>query len=186
LEKYLRQIPNILSLARLFMVVPVVFAIAQGHYGTALWVFLLAGFTDAIDGFIARKYAWQSELGSLLDPLADKTMIVATFMSLALLKQIPLWLFLVVLFRDLIILAGVLIYHLRTSSKQMHPTIISKANTGLQVFLVLCVLINAQFANVPDMFLDLLIVSLLITSVFSCVRYIQLGFQKVKEHDANY
>ncbi len=169
------------------MVVPVVFAIAKGHYGTALWIFILAGVTDAVDGLIARRYDWQTEFGSLLDPLADKTMMVATFMSLALREQIPLWLFSVVLLRDLIIVAGVLVYHLRTSSKQMHPTIISKVNTALQVLLIILVLINGRFVgSVPDMILSFVVVALLITTILSCLKYVQLGFEKVREHDANY
>lgn len=170
---------------RLFLVVPVVFAIARGHYGTALWIFMLAGFTDALDGFLARRYNWQSELGSLLDPLADKTMMVATFMSLALREQIPLWLFLVVLLRDLIIVAGALVYHLRTSSMQMHPTIISKSNTGLQVLLIMLVLINGGITNIPSIALTCVIVALLVTTVLSCAQYVQLGFKKVREYDAN-
>lgn len=168
------------------MVVPVVFAIAKGHYGTALWIFMLAGFTDAVDGFLARRFSWQSELGSLLDPLADKTMMVATFMSLALREQIPLWLFLVVLLRDLIIVAGALVYHLRTSSMQMYPTLISKANTALQVALIILVLVKGRFATIPDMALNFVIIALLLTTILSCAQYVQLGFKKVREHDANY
>ena len=178
---YLRYIPNVLTMFRLFLVVPVVFSIARGHYQTALLIFMLAGFTDGLDGFLARRYSWQSELGSLLDPLADKFMMVAAFMSLALREQIPLWLLVMVMLRDLIIVAGVLVYHLKTRSIQMYPTLVGKVNTLLQVLLIVIVLFNGGVYPVPDMMMSMVILALLISTVLSCIGYVFLGIEKVNE-----
>lgn len=145
-----RHIPNIISMFRVLLVLPVVWLLWQREYAMALLLFAIAGVSDALDGFLAKHYGWQSRLGSILDPLADKLLLVCCFLTLAWLELIPFWLLVVVIARDLVIVVGALIFHVLFGRYEMAPSLISKINTFFQiVFVIAVVLFNSELWPAP-------------------------------------
>ena len=138
------MLPNALSIIRIILTVPIVIALLKGQYLFTILLFLLAGITDALDGWIAKQFSFQSRLGSILDPMADKILLTCTFVTLFWVGILPLWLLLLICARDVIIVAGALGYFLGEISWQsglLQPTLISKFNTVLQIALVLFLLL---------------------------------------------
>jgi len=122
-------VPNLLTLARIGLVPWLVVLLQQQQFVLSLIVFFVAGVTDALDGFIAKRFNAQTYLGSLLDPLADKGLLVSSYIMLSLIGVIPFWLMVIVVFRDLIIVGGYLLMVLFFGSVKMQPLIVSKINT---------------------------------------------------------
>jgi cardiolipin synthase (CMP-forming) len=135
-----RNIPNLLSFARLIAVPVAIWLMLSGEFDWAFWLFVAAGATDALDGFLAKHFGWESELGSYLDPLADKALLVSVFLVLGLTGHLPLWLTIIVIFRDLVIVAGAIVVIAMTGEFKADPMWISKLNTTLQILLAACVL----------------------------------------------
>lgn len=134
------QIPNFITLVRILLVLPIAWLLWGGRYPEALLLVAVAGLSDAVDGALARRFGWRSEFGALLDPLADKAMVVVLFVVLTMQGQLPLWLAVVVIVRDAVILAGAGAYRLLFGKLVMAPTLVSKANTAVQVVVLLLVL----------------------------------------------
>ncbi len=134
------NIPNIISLGRLLAVPVTVWLILDEQILTAFWLFIAAGISDAVDGFIAKRFAQETVLGAFLDPLADKTLLVCTYISLGYVGLLDLWLVILVVFRDGMILAGAFLYQALTQSLTMEPLKISKVNTAFQIILASVVL----------------------------------------------
>ena len=127
------NIPNFLSLLRIILVPVIVIFLIQGLYAKALIIFVIAGITDALDGALARLLNKQTELGSFLDPLADKILLSTSFISLAIFGLIPSWLAVIVISRDFIILLGLLILSMMSVTYQIKPVFVSKVTTTLQI-----------------------------------------------------
>jgi cardiolipin synthase len=139
------NIPNFITLARV-MSVPVIFwLLVNGHAKGAFVVFLLAGVSDGIDGFLAKRYGWTSELGAYLDPLADKILVVSIYIALAVSREIPLWLVVAVVSRDILILLAVLLAWLMDRPLHIKPSAVSKLNTASQLLLATTVLADNAF-----------------------------------------
>ena len=136
-------LPNMLTAFRLCMVPLLVWLILHERFDRALIVALVAGFSDAADGYLAKRFAWHSRIGSVLDPLADKLMMVATFASLAVVGWVPWWLVVLTLLRDAVIVLGGTIYHFCFAPLTAEPTRLSKLNTAAQVVLAAVVLLQA-------------------------------------------
>jgi len=141
----LKDIPNLISVLRIVLVAPVVWVLATEQYILALLLFAVAGISDGLDGFLAKRFQWQSRLGSILDPIADKVLLVASFATLTWLELLPLWLLWLVLARDLIIVSGGLAYHYYVGKFDLSPLWSSKINTTLQIVLVLLVIVQQQW-----------------------------------------
>jgi cardiolipin synthase len=139
------NIPNIITLARILLVPILIALLVHGNYAGALWVFLAAGISDALDGFIAKHFNLCSRLGSLLDPLADKILLVSCMIVLARAGHLPVWLALTVIIRDMVIVGGAVAYYLRSGRLEMAPSIPSKLNTCVQICLIF--LLIAQLAG---------------------------------------
>jgi len=135
----LLTLPNIISFARLCAVPLAVWLVLHAQYSGAFALFLAAGISDAIDGWLARGRGG-TVLGAALDPLADKTLMIGMYVTLAATGQLPDWLAIIVVFRDLIIVGGVVLLWLTGHQTAIHPLRISKVNTGLQIGLVALVL----------------------------------------------
>jgi cardiolipin synthase len=135
----LLTLPNIISFARLCAVPLAVWLVLHAQYTGAFALFLAAGISDAIDGWLARRRGG-TVLGAALDPLADKTLMIGMYVTLAATGQLPDWLAIIVVFRDLLIVGGVLLLWLTGHNTAIHPLRISKVNTGLQIGLVALVL----------------------------------------------
>ncbi len=133
-------IPNIITLMRFFLVPCVVFALIRNHMGWAFTLFLVAGISDAVDGFIARQFDQRSELGAYLDPIADKLLLVCVFVVLGYLGHLPLWLVVTAVSRDALIIGGVMLATVMGNPVEMKPLFVSKSNTAIQIVLVLVVL----------------------------------------------
>lgn len=134
------RLPNLISLARLFAVPVVVWLIASGQMAVAFWVFIAAGISDAVDGFIAKRFDAASTFGRYIDPLADKALLVSCFVALGIEGQITTWLVILVVFRDVLIIGGAILALPLGRPVIIQPLFISKLNTTLQIVLVALVL----------------------------------------------
>jgi cardiolipin synthase (CMP-forming) len=135
------NLPNLISLGRLLLVPLAISLILDGTYWAAFWVFVVAGISDALDGFIAKRFDQRTRLGALLDPLADKVLLVSVYLTLGVAGQLWPWLAVLVVFRDVMIIGGyLLIQAVVTLPKPAQPLFISKVNTGAQVAMVVYVL----------------------------------------------
>lgn len=135
------NLANSLTILRIFMTPVISILLVYKFWRLGLATFLLAGVTDALDGFIARSRAQRTELGMILDPLADKLLLSATFVTLVYLRQIPQWLFIIVVSRDLILIGGFLVVYLVTGKTTVSVSWMGKLTTGLQVSTVLATLV---------------------------------------------
>lgn len=136
------QLPNIITVIRILLVMPTAWLLWQTRYTEAFWLMVIAGVSDALDGFLARRFAWQSKLGATLDPLADKLLVAALFVVFTFQGHIPLWVAIIVLARDFIIVAGAGVYKLLYEEVDIAPTFISKANTAMQIIMLLLLLVS--------------------------------------------
>lgn len=136
----LRRLPNFISLARLFSVPLIVWLISSGDMSAAFWVFIAAGISDAVDGFIAKRFNAASTFGSFIDPLADKALLVTCFITLGIEGQISTWLVIIVVFRDILIIGGTILSLPLGRPILLRTLYISKLNTVLQIILVALVL----------------------------------------------
>ena len=125
----LRQLPNLLCVVRMLLVYPVAHGILTGSYLAVLALFAIAAFTDALDGFLAKRFDWSTELGKHLDPLADKLLLVTSFACLSMAGIVPWWLTVAVLLRDVVIVAGAIAYRVALGPQHGQPTLQSKLNT---------------------------------------------------------
>ena len=168
----LSQLPNLITLSRLALVPVLILALKDRSYRLALVVFLVAGASDALDGWIAKRFGLTSRLGSILDPLADKALLVSAHVMLTILGHIPFWLMLTVAFRDLLIIGGYLVYTSMVGPVQMRPSLLSKFNTLMQISLVVVVLAQwAALAYYP-LLTEALIYGVLVTTVASGAHYL--------------
>lgn len=139
------NIPNFITIARV-MSVPVIFwLLISGENKIAFFVFVGAGISDAVDGYLAKRFDLRTELGAILDPLADKLLLVSLFIALGVSKELPLWLVLAVVSRDILIVAAILVSWLMDQPVDIKPLAISKANTLMQIVLVATVLADQAF-----------------------------------------
>ena len=176
----LRWIPNAISILRIILIVPTLWMIAIGEFGWALALFLIAGFSDGLDGYLAVRFEWQSRLGALLDPAADKLLITGMFIALAWMGEIPVWLAVIVIGRDVVIVAGALAYNYLVKPVPGEPTRISKLNTALQMLFVLFVLSRAGFGWPDKITITLLGAAILVTVVISGVDYVWSWSRRAK------
>ena len=171
----LRNLPNILTLLRILLVPVVILSLREGQYVSALVLFLLAGITDGLDGWIAKRFDCVSQLGTILDPVADKLLISSTFVMLVLLGDIPFWLVLMVVCRDVGIVGGYVILQLLGDVMVIQPTLLSKINTVLQIALVSGVLLVHGVWSGGAVLVDVLIIAVTITTAASGLHYIYHG-----------
>ena len=168
----LSWIPNAISAIRIVLIVPTLVLIARGDFGWALALFWVAGFSDGLDGYLAVRNGWQTRLGALLDPAADKLLMTGLFVMLAWTSHIPVWLAVTVIARDIIIVTGALAYNYFIKPVPGEPTLISKLNTALQMLFVLFVLSRAGFDWPDPITITLLGAAVLVTVVISGVDYV--------------
>ena len=170
------QIPNLLTLARIAAVPVLILFLYEGRYGAALAVFVLAGITDGLDGWIAKRFKCVTRLGSILDPLADKILIVSTYVMLVLAGDLPFWLILLIGFRDLGIIAGVLVLNTLNGHVQMQPSLLSKVNTFLQISLVILVTVERIGFIALEPVAEILLWFVAVTTVASAIHYVYFWF----------
>ena len=177
----LRWVPNFLCVLRMLLSVPTAWLILRGEFLMTLLVFCIAAVTDAADGFLAKKFNWQTELGKVLDPLADKLLLITVFVTLAILDLVPLWLAALVVLRDVTITTGAISYRwLYGPIVGAEPTFLSKLNTLVQIIYVASVVSVAAIHSIQSLHLDWPLASLLqfgcwmvvVTTVSSGMDYV--------------
>jgi cardiolipin synthase len=137
------NLANLVTLGRLLMVVPLVWLIATERLEAAFWLFVAAGISDVVDGYIAKKFNAKTELGAILDPLADKALLDGIYLAMAIVGWLPAWLALMVLSRDLLIVIGVVLIRRRHPVFRAMPLAIGKINTFAQILLAACAIADA-------------------------------------------
>lgn len=166
------QLPNLITLSRFALAPALVLALNDGNYMLALVIFVVAGFSDGLDGFIAKRFNYQSRLGAILDPAADKILLVSSYVMLTVLQHLPVWLVIVVAFRDLLIVGGYLVYTSMYGPVQMRPSALSKFNTFMQIALVVAVLVDQATGSLHPDAIRALVYIVLLTTVASGGHYL--------------
>lgn len=172
------NIPNAITLLRILLVPALACLLLNGAFGAAFWLFLAAGGSDLLDGFIAKRFNLCTRLGSILDPLADKLLVVTSVVILARLGRLPWWLAWTIVARDLIIIAGALAFHLRFGKVEMAPSIPSKVNTFAQLSLIFLVLGQASEMVQIARWLPLLFGLAFLSTTVSGVHYVVVWGRK--------
>ena len=167
-----RDIPNLITGFRFLLVPPVVMLLLNERFDMALILFGVAGLSDGLDGYLAKRNNWTSRLGALMDPLADKLLLVSCFVTLGWMGWIPLWLVALVVLRDLVIVGGAIVFHMRVERLEAAPSIISKLNTFAQILLVLAVIFSQGIRELPLLWLDIITYSVLATTLWSGLDYV--------------
>lgn len=151
MAKLIGQLPNLLTLVRILLVAPVAWAIWTGDFRFALLLLVIAAISDLLDGSLARRFNWQSQFGATIDPVADKLLVFTLAVLLTVNGHVPLWLALIVVMRDVVILAGAGVYRMLFGHLDVAPTWISKVNTAVQlVVLGMVLLALCRFGVMSD------------------------------------
>mgnify|MGYP001165038428 CR=1 FL=1 len=178
--KYFIFIPNFLSLVRISLVYPILNNIYLGNFNLSVIFFLVASITDALDGFLARKMNWQTKLGMILDPVADKLLLSGTIFILWLNEYIPFYIFVIFITRDIAILLGAAIRMTIIEPETPMPNILGKITTTLQIVYISLIFIKEIF-NLKFYFLPLDVFIVLVT-VLSLIVYANDWFRDIKDY----
>ena len=168
----MRHLPNIICLLRIVLVWPLIHSLRAGDYDNTLWIFAVAAVSDGLDGYLAKRFGWTSHLGAVLDPVADKLLLVSLFLLATWLGLIPRWLTVLAVMRDVMIGSGALVYLLAFGPLNGRPMWISKLNTLLQLSFVLAVIAAAAWRNVPRPLVVAAGAATFVTTVVSGIDYV--------------
>jgi cardiolipin synthase len=165
-------VPNLITLARICAVPLIVWFILLGYDGAAFWVFVAAGVSDALDGIIAKRFDARTVIGEFLDPIADKALLVSVYVALGHEGHLPTWLVILVVFRDVVIVAGAVLFETVTHSLTMKPLMISKLNTTAQIVLAAIVLGAGAFELALDQPVRIMVYGVGATTFLSGLAYV--------------
>jgi len=168
----LSWLPNAISIMRIMLILPILALFVSDEFGWALTLFIIAGLSDGVDGYLAKKYGWNTRLGAFLDPAGDKLLVAWSFGTLAFLGHIPVWLAVIVILRDVVIVAGSFMYHYLVRRLEGEPTFISKFNTGLEFAFLIFVMARAGFGWPDDITITIVGAAVLVTVVISGYDYV--------------
>jgi len=179
-----RYIPNGITVLRLILVLPIAFSIVEESYVTAFLLFAISGFSDGLDGLIARRFGWVSAFGKLMDPVADKLMMMTTVLTLGLLGHFPVMLMVLIIVKDLTVLGGVFSYTTLAGFPSIQPNFPGKCTTAAQIFLLASVLLNLGFpgafsGTLPELFFNVSFWIVAIMTAFDGVIYLWLWTQRL-------
>lgn len=141
----LQSLPNLITVGRIVLVPVVIWAITSGNMLIAFWLFVAAGISDAVDGFLAKRLKAQTEFGAYLDPLADKALLMSIYVTLSIEGLLPRWIVIAVVSRDIMIMGAVVLSWIMNKPVAIHPLIVSKLNTAAQIALAALVLASSGF-----------------------------------------
>lgn len=170
------NLPNTLTVTRIVLIPVFITSLEYKRYDYSLYIFILAAFSDLLDGQLARLWSQRTKLGRFLDPLADKFMLMTSYIFFAYYGWVPEWLTIIVISRDVIILTGVLLLYFITQSLRAEPSIPGKASTVMQLLLLFSVLLNINYDIHLDIKMVLVWATAFITSV-SGLHYIYKGLK---------
>ena len=174
----LSSLPNLICILRIVLAIPVVWTLVEGRFAWTLGLFFVAALSDGLDGYLAKRFEWMSEAGKVLDPVADKLLLVSVFVTLTLLGMVPLWLAAVAVARDLVIGIGAGVYKWLFGPLEGQPTMPSKLNTVLQLAYVLAVVAAAAVPVVPGWLVIALGAAVFVTSAVSGADYVMIYARK--------
>ena len=184
-----RQIPNVITVIRILLVAPLAVALAHHQWLTTIVLFGIAATSDLADGFLAKRFGWQTDLGAVLDPVADKLLLATVFVTLAYLGLVPLWLMAAAVARDAIIVLGALLYRLCFGVLSVRPSVVSKFNTLCQAGFIMAVVGRAEFAIPPAWMMLMLGALVFVTVTVSGIDYVliygrrALSLRRPQMHD---
>jgi cardiolipin synthase len=176
-------LPNFITVLRLFLVPVIVYLIVAKSFLAAFVVFLIAGLTDAADGFLARRFGWQTELGAYLDPLADKALLMSVYATLGFFGHLPVWLVILVISRDMLIIGAVLLSWLLARTVAVHPLLVSKINTTMQIALAVLVLAEAGLKLGWGVYIPPFIWATGLTTGVSAAVYLVIWLRRMAHYD---
>ena len=166
------NLPNAITLARLIAVPITIWLILDERYGSAFWLFVAAGISDALDGYIAKRFDLRTRLGAVLDPVADKALLAGVYLSLGWSGMLPAGLVILVVLRDALIVAGYLLVQRSAEPAQTQPLYISKINTAVQIALIGFVLARLGLGADGGSATGIMIALAAITTVWSGFAYL--------------
>ncbi len=172
LQMSLSWLPNAVSVMRIALILPILVLFVNDEFGWALGLFGFAALSDGVDGYLAKKFNWHSRLGAFLDPAGDKLLLAWSYGTLAYLGHIPVWLAVIVILRDVIIVAGSFMYHYLVRRLEGEPTRISKINTGLEFVYLVFVMSEAGYGWPDRITLIVVGAAVLVTVVISGYDYV--------------
>ncbi|MGI9308193.1 MAG: CDP-alcohol phosphatidyltransferase family protein [Gammaproteobacteria bacterium] len=171
-------IPNLICVMRMLLTLPIVMALVRAEYGMALVLIMVAGFSDGLDGYLARRYGWTSRVGGVLDPLADKLLFVSVFAALTWMELVPVWLFAVVLLRDVIIVSGAIAYEFLIGPVEPNPSKVGKLNTVVALLYLLFVMTFQIFSWPPQISILVCGSAVFVVSLVSGLDYVLTWSQR--------
>lgn len=181
----MRDLPNAITIARILMVAPITWFLIAENYFWVFVLFLLAGISDGVDGFLARRYNWSSKLGGLLDPLADKLLLVSVYAALAWNGMLPLWLAALVVLRDVVIVAGAMAYHFTIEQLEANPSLSSKLNTVAQILFAATVVAHAAgLVPLSPLVYQIALYTVLATTIASGLGYVVTWSERARRKQA--
>jgi cardiolipin synthase len=169
----MRHLPNIICLCRIALIWPIVAGLLGGAYERTLLLFAIAALSDGLDGWLAKRYGWTSRLGIWLDPLADKLLLVSMFLVLTWLGQIPRYLAVIAVSRDVMIGLGAIAFRVVSGPVRGRPILSSKINTVLQIVFIVLVVTHAAWQQPPANVLQALAVIIFVTVLYSGIAYLR-------------
>lgn len=169
---------------RIVLVAPILKCIIDGRYTLALVLFLVAGFSDGVDGFLAKRYDWHTRIGALLDPIADKLLVGGTFITMVIAGLVPAWFAAMIILRDVVIVGGATAYNFFVRPVEGEPTRISKLNTALQLLFVVFVLGHAGFGWPDRIAITVIGAGVIVTVVISGLDYVWSWARRAREDGA--
>jgi cardiolipin synthase len=168
----LAYLPNVVCVVRICLVVPIMWFLVWAEYESALLLIIIAGFSDWVDGFLARRFGWESRIGGLLDPLADKLLFVSIFAALTWNGLVPLWLFAVVIGRDIIIVSGAFAYEFLIGPVEPNPSRVGKLNTVMALLYLFFVMTWQIYAWPPEVSITIVGAGVFVVSLVSGLDYV--------------
>lgn len=178
--KYLHNIPNAISMFRLLLVLPIAIAIVEGEFVFSLVLFCIAGISDGLDGYFARKYGWVTAFGKIIDPLADKLLLLVTTVTLGLLGHFPVMVLFLMIAKDLAVVGGVLVYTALAGFPEVRPILVGKVTTVLQLLLIGYIMITLVASmSVVSMFMSILVWIVVIATILDGCSYLWLWTNKL-------
>ena len=174
----LSSLPNLICVLRILLAIPVVWTLVHDLFGWTLLLFVIAAISDGLDGYLAKSFGWTSDAGKVLDPVADKLLLVSVFITLTLLGLVPVWLAATVVARDLVIGIGAAVYKWLFGPIDGHPSRASKVNTVMQICYVIFVVASAATPAVPGAWVLALGAATFVTTVVSGADYTMIYIRR--------
>jgi cardiolipin synthase len=181
----LSLLPNVVTIFRMILVGPIVYTLLVGEYKIAFYLAMAAGVSDLLDGFLARRFGWMTHWGGVLDPLADKLLLVSTTLTLAWLEYLPWWLVGLIVLRDVVIVTWGYYHHFRIARLATAvPTPFSKWNTLCQILLVVSVMLGLAYPQTAGPWNDWLVYLTAATTLASGLQYAVIWSRRARQEMA--